>query len=335
MIPASEQMTDTDVNRQIFMNNTGKILVIGACGQIGSELTRALRERYGDNQVIAGDRLSADGHQGPGHPYVQLDVMDKEHLSTLVREEGITQIYHLAAVLSATGEKNPQLAWQINMQGLLNVLDIGVEARLEKVFWPSSIAVFGPDSPKSDCPQQTVTEPTTVYGISKCAGEYWCNYYHQKYGLDVRSLRFPGLISYLAAPGGGTTDYAVDIFHKAVESGEYECYLKADTPLPMMYMSDAIRATLELMDADAERLSVRTSYNLSGLSFTPAEIAAEIAKRIPGFKISYAPDFRQQIAESWPGSIDDSVARRDWGWSPKFDLEAMVDEMLKAIKITV
>jgi len=317
------------------MNKTGKILVIGACGQIGSELTQALREQYGNDQVIAGDRLSAESNTGPGHPYVQLDVLDKDHLSRLVKEESVTQIYHLAAVLSATGEKNPQLAWQINMQGLLNVLDIGVEARLEKVFWPSSIAVFGPDSPKKDCPQQTVTEPTTVYGISKCAGEYWCNYYHQKYGLDVRSLRFPGLISYLAAPGGGTTDYAVDIFHQAVEHAEYTCYLEADTPLPMMYMNDAIRATLELMDAHPDQLTVRTSYNLAGLSFTPAEIADAIKKRIPEFRISYAPDFRQQIAESWPGSIDDRTARQDWGWKPRFNLEAMVDEMLKGMKVTV
>lgn len=317
------------------MNSTGKILVIGACGQIGSELTHALRERYGNSQVIAGDRLSADSHTGPGQPYVQLNVLDKDLLSQIVANENITQIYHLAAVLSATGEKEPQLAWQINMQGLLNVLAIAVEAGVEKVFWPSSIAVFGPDSPKENCTQQAVTEPTTVYGISKCAGEYWCNYYHQKYGLDVRSLRFPGLISYLAAPGGGTTDYAVDIFHKAVETGEYECYLEADTSLPMMYMSDAIRATMELMDADAKSLTVRTSYNLAGLSFTPAEVAQAIAKRIPEFRISYAPDFRQQIAESWPGSIDDSIASRDWGWKPKFDLEAMVDEMLKGIRVTV
>lgn len=317
------------------MNNIGKILVIGACGQIGSELTRALRVRYGSMLIVAADRLSADSQADLGTSYVQLDVLDKNHLASIVKEENITEIYHLAAVLSATGEKNPQLAWQINMQGLLNVLDIAVEAGVKKVFWPSSIAVFGPDSPKSNCPQQTVTEPTTVYGISKCAGEYWCNYYHQKYALDVRSLRFPGLISYLAAPGGGTTDYAVDIFHKATETGEYECYLKEDTQLPMMYMSDAIRATLELMESAPESLTVHTSYNLAGLSFTPAEIAGAIAKRIPEFRITYAPDFRQQIAESWPGSIDDSIATRDWGWKPEFDLDAMVDEMLKGIKITV
>jgi nucleoside-diphosphate-sugar epimerase len=323
------------LTKKIFMNITGKILVIGACGQIGSELTHALRERYGNSQVIAGDRLGAGSHTGSGLPYVQLDVLDKELLSRIVENENITQIYHLAAVLSATGEKEPQLAWQINMQGLLNVLDVAAALGVEKVFWPSSIAVFGPDSPKENCPQQAVTEPTTVYGISKCAGEYWCNYYHRKFGLDVRSLRFPGLISYLAAPGGGTTDYAVDIFIKAVETGEYVCYLEAETELPMMYMSDAIRATMELMDADAKNLRVRTSYNLAGLSFTPAEVANAIMKHIPGFRISYAPDFRQQIAESWPASIDDSIALRDWGWKPKFDLEAMVDEMLKGIKITV
>lgn len=323
------------LTEKIFMDDSVKILVIGACGQIGSELTRALRARYGNAQVLAGDRLSADSQTSSGSPYVQLDVLDKDQLSHIVVEEKITQIYHLAAVLSATGEKNPQLAWQINMQGLLNVLDVAVESHVGKVFWPSSIAVFGPDSPKINCPQQTVTEPTTVYGISKSAGENWCNYYFKKYGLDIRSLRFPGLISYLAAPGGGTTDYAVDIFHKAMQTGGYECYLRADTQLPMMYMHDAIRAIIELMDADSGKVTVRTSYNLAGMSFSPVEIAASITKRIPEFKVSYAPDFRQQIAESWPGSIDDSIATRDWGWKPKYDLEAMVDEMLEGIKITV
>jgi nucleoside-diphosphate-sugar epimerase len=253
-------------------------------------------------------------------------------LHVQVIRQNITQIYLLAAILSATGEKNPHLAWNLNMTGLLNVLDIAREENIHKVYWPSSIAVFGPTSPKKNCPQQTIIEPTTVYGISKYAGEFWCNYYHQRFGVDVRSLRYPGLISYKSAPGGGTTDYAVEIFHAALEEKKYECFLKEDTYLPMMYMADAIRATIELMEAPAQKISVRTSYNLSGMSFSPREIAEEIKKYIPDFTISYVPDYRQAIADSWPQSIDDSVARKDWGWKEEYDLKRMTIDMLENLK---
>lgn len=305
-----------------------KILVIGASGQIGVELTLALRKIYGNANVIASDlREENELLKGSG-PYVSLDVMNKEMLHVQVIRQGITQIYLLAAILSATGEKNPNLAWNLNMQSLLNVLDIAREEKLHKVYWPSSIAVFGPTSPKDNCPQQTVIEPTTVYGISKYAGEFWCNYYSFRYGVDVRSLRYPGLISYKSAPGGGTTDYAVEIFLEALEEKKYECFLSEDTYLPMMYMPDAIRATIELMEADAAKISIRTSYNLSSMSFSPKEIAAEIKKHIPGFTISYKPDYRQSIADSWPRSIDDSLAAKDWGWKREFDMAAMTKDML-------
>jgi nucleoside-diphosphate-sugar epimerase len=309
-----------------------KILVIGASGQIGVELTLGLRKIYGNANVIASDlREQNPLLEGTG-PYVSLDVMNKEMLHVQVIRQGITQIYLLAAILSATGEKNPNLAWNLNMTGLLNVLDIAREEHLHKVYWPSSIAVFGPTSPRIQCPQQTIIEPTTVYGISKYAGEFWCNYYHHRYGVDVRSLRYPGLISYKSAPGGGTTDYAVEIFHEALEEGAYKCFLKEDTYLPMMYMPDAIRATIELMEAPAEKISIRTSYNLSSMSFSPKEIAAEIQKHIPGFQISYEPDYRQAIADSWPGSIDDSVARNDWGWKEEYDLARMTGDMLQNLR---
>ncbi|MBS1921037.1 MAG: L-threonine 3-dehydrogenase [Bacteroidetes bacterium] len=309
-----------------------KILVIGASGQIGVELTLALRKMYGNNNVVASDlREENELLKGTG-PYVSLDVMNREMLHVQVIRQNVTQIYLLAAILSATGEKNPNLAWHLNMQGLLNVLELAREEKLHKIYWPSSIAVFGPTSPKKNCPQQTIIEPTTVYGISKYAGEFWCNYYHHRYGVDVRSLRYPGLISYKSAPGGGTTDYAVEIFHEALEHKKYECFLKEDTYLPMMYMPDAIRATIELMEAPADKISVRTSYNLSGMSFSPKEIAAEIKKHIRGFAISYKPDYRQPIAESWPESIDDAVARKDWGWKEEYDLPAMTLDMLENLK---
>ncbi|HRN92813.1 MAG TPA: NAD-dependent epimerase/dehydratase family protein [Ferruginibacter sp.] len=308
-----------------------KILVIGACGQIGVELTLALRKMYGEEQVVASDLREENPLLKGTGPYVSIDVMNKEMLHVQVIRQGITQIYLLAAILSATGEKNPALAWHLNMQSLLNVLDIAKEEQLHKVYWPSSIAVFGPTSPKTNCPQQTIIEPTTVYGISKYAGEFWCNYYHQRYGIDVRSLRYPGLISYKSAPGGGTTDYAVEIFHEAREEGKYTCFLREDTYLPMMYMPDAIRATIELMEADAARISVRTSYNLSALSFSPKEITEAIRSHIPGFTTTYEPDYRQAIADSWPQSIDDSVARKDWGWKEEFTLESMTADMLKNI----
>ncbi|HNU89490.1 MAG TPA: NAD-dependent epimerase/dehydratase family protein [Ferruginibacter sp.] len=306
-----------------------KILVIGASGQIGVELTLALRKIYGNANVVASDlREENDLLKGTG-PYVSLDVMNKEMLHVQVIRQNITQVYLLAAILSATGEKNPNLAWSLNMQSLLNVLDIAREENLHKVYWPSSIAVFGPTSPKQNCPQQTIIEPTTVYGISKYAGEFWCNYFHHRYKVDVRSLRYPGLISYKSEPGGGTTDYAVDIFYKAKREKTYECFLKEDTYLPMMYMPDAIRATIELMEAPANKISVRTSYNLSGMSFSPKEIAAEIKKHVPDFSISYKPDYRQPIADSWPQSIDDAVARKDWGWKEEFNLAQMTKDMLE------
>src|SRR5436189_1847303 len=283
-----------------------KILVIGASGQIGVELTLALRKIYGAASVVASDlREENELLKGTG-PYVSLDVMNKEMLHVQVIRQGITQIYLLAAILSATGEKNPNLAWSLNMTSLLNVLDIAREEQITKVYWPSSIAVFGPTSPRHLCPQKTIIEPITVYGISKYAGEFWCNYYFQRYGIDVRSLRYPGLISYKSPPGGGTTDYAIEIFHEALEEKKYECFLDENTYLPMMYMPDAIRATIELMEAPVEKISVRTSYNLSGMSFSPKDIAAEIKKHLPEFKISYKPDYRLAIAQSWPQSIDDS-----------------------------
>jgi nucleoside-diphosphate-sugar epimerase len=306
-----------------------KILVIGASGQIGVELTLALRKIYGNANVIASDlREQNPLLEGTG-PYVSLDVMNKEMLHVQVIRQNVTQIYLLAAILSATGEKNPGLAWNLNMQGLLNVLDIAREEKLHKVYWPSSIAVFGPTSPKRNCPQQTIIEPITVYGISKYAGEFWCNYFHQRFGVDVRSLRYPGLISYKSAPGGGTTDYAVEIFHEALEEKKYTSFLNDDTYLPMMYMPDAIRATIELMEAPAEKISIRTSYNVAAMSFSPAEIAAEIKKHIPEFQMKYAADYRQAIATSWPQSIDDSIARKDWGWEPEFDLPRMTKDMLE------
>ena len=304
-----------------------KILVIGASGQIGVELTQALRKIYGAANVIASDlREENELLHGTG-PYVSLDVMNKEMLHVQVIRQNFTQIYLLAAILSATGEKNPNLAWHLNMQGLLNVLDIAREEKLHKVYWPSSIAVFGPTSPKKNCPQQTIIEPTTVYGISKYAGEFWCNYFYQRFGVDVRSLRYPGLISYKSPPGGGTTDYAIEIFHEALEEKKYECFLDENTYLPMMYMPDAIRATIELMEAPADKISIRTSYNISGMSFSPKEIGAEVKKHVPDFKISYKPDYRQAIANSWPQSIDDSVARKDWGWKEEYDLPAMTKDM--------
>lgn len=309
-----------------------KILVIGASGQIGVELTLALRKIYGNSNVIASDLREENPLLTGSGPYVSLDVMNKEMLHVQVIRQGITQIYLLAAILSATGEKNPSLAWNLNMQSLLNVLDIAKEEKLTKVYWPSSIAVFGPTSPKQNCPQKTVIEPSTVYGISKYAGEFWCNYYFNKYGVDVRSLRYPGLISYKSAPGGGTTDYAVEIYIEALEEKKYECFLQEDTYLPMMYMPDAIRATIELMEAPKEKINIRTSYNLSAMSFSPKEISAEIKKHIPEFEMTYKPDYRQQIADSWPQSIDDFVASKDWGWKPEYDLALMTKDMLENLK---
>lgn len=306
-----------------------KILIIGACGQIGVELTLALRHRLGESQVVATDIREEHALLKGTGPYAILDAMDAKGTHELVKREGITQIYLLAALLSATGEKVPMKAWDINMQSLLQVLEIGVQEKLHKVYWPSSIAVFGKTTPKQDTKQQTIIEPGTVYGISKYAGELWCQYYHQRWGLDVRSLRYPGLISWKSEPGGGTTDYAVEIYHEALKHEKYTSFLSAGTYLPMMYMDDAIRGTIELMEAPAEKLSTRMAYNIAAMSFSPEEVASAIRKHIPGFEISYAPDSRQQIADGWPAGIDDSIARQDWGWQHEYDLERMTEDMLQ------
>jgi nucleoside-diphosphate-sugar epimerase len=308
-----------------------KILVIGASGQIGTELTLALRLEYGGEMVIAADlKREADLLKGTG-PFLPLDIMDKEILRVQVRRHEIKTIYLLVAMLSAAGEKNPMLAWHLNMQSLINTLDVSREEGVKKVFWPSSIAVFGMDAPKENCPQDAYAAPSTVYGISKLSGEQWCHYYFQRYGVDIRSIRYPGLISYKTLPGGGTTDYAIEIFHSAIRGERYTCFLRADKRLPMMYMDDAVRATIELMEAPESSISVRTAYNLAGISFTPAEIAREIKKLIPDFTIEYEPDFRQAIADSWPESIDDHPAVRDWYWKPRFSLKAMTEEMITHI----
>jgi nucleoside-diphosphate-sugar epimerase len=308
------------------INKEDKILIIGAGGQIGLELLEELNKIYGSSNVVAADIRSSNAFSD--NPFETLDVLNAEALFNIVKKHGIRQVYLLAALLSATAEKNPLFGWQLNMQGLFNILDLAKEKHLTKVYWPSSIAAFGPTTPRVNTPQYTVMEPSTVYGISKQAGERWCEYYFNKYGVDVRSLRYPGLIGYKSAPGGGTTDYAVHIFHEALAKGSYECFLAENTALPMMYMPDAIRATIQLMHAPAEQVKIRGSYNLGGISFDPKQVADEIKKHIPSFTISYKPDFRQQIAESWPQSIDDSEARRDWGWKPEYDLGKMVQDML-------
>lgn len=308
-----------------------RILVIGACGQIGVELTLALRRLYGNSNVIASDIRPVHPLLEEG-PYMIVNAVDEQALDMLIKREHITQVYLLAAVLSATGEQNPMRAWDLNMRSLLQLLDIAVQEKVKKVYWPSSIAVFGPTTPRQNTPQSTIVEPRTVYGVSKYAGELWCQYYHQRYGLDVRSLRYPGLISWKSDPGGGTTDYAVEIYHEALEKKQYTCFLKEDTYLPMMYMDDAIRATIELMEAPEEKIRTRMSYNLSGMSFSPKEIAASIQKHIPDFNIDYAPDFRQQIADGWPQSIDDGIASEHWGWAPRFDLDAMTADMLENLR---
>ncbi|MHC1706691.1 MAG: NAD-dependent epimerase/dehydratase family protein [Bacteroidales bacterium] len=307
------------------------ILVIGASGQIGSELVMALRNVYGSQNVFATDIKSAPQDVMESGPFQILDVLDEKQLIHFVIRNKITQIYHLAAVLSGNAEKIPIQAWDINMRSLLNILDLAREVKLKKLFWPSSIAVFGPTTPRVNTPQFTVMEPNTVYGISKLAGERWLEYYHRKFGLDCRSIRYPGLISYKTEAGGGTTDYAVEIFYEAVRNKKYECFLKEDTMLPMMFMEDAIHATIELMELPAERVTIRSSYNVAGISFNPKEIADEIRKHIPEFEISYKPDFRQAIADSWPQSIDDSYARANNGWKHQYDLSRMTEVMLTEI----
>lgn len=309
--------------------NSDTILVTGASGQIGTELVLALRKIF--KNVIASDLKEPSAELKEGGEFLRLDVLYKNGLADAVKRFGVNQIYHLAAILSATGEKNPELAWRINMKGLRNILDVSTEMGLKKIFFPSTIAVFGPTTPRVNTPQYTVMEPNTIYGISKQAGERWCDWFYQKRGLDVRSIRYPGLISYKTKAGGGTTDYAVDIFFEAVEKQRYECFLKEDTTLPMMYMLDAIRGTIELMEAPAEKITVRSGYNFAGLSFNPKQLAEEIKKHIPEFAVTYKPDFRQPIADSWPQSIDDSVAAKDWGWKAEYDLQKMTADMIKNI----
>lgn len=305
-----------------------KILITGACGQLGSELTAELRQIHGSEQVVATDITEPKPGIGEG-PFEHLDVMNKEQVEEIVDRYSVTQIYHLAALLSANAEKNITLAWKLNMDGLLNVLNIAREKSLKKIFWPSSIAVFGPDAKKDGTPQNSPCNPSTVYGISKLAGEQWCAYYHRKFGVDVRSLRYPGLIGYKSLPGGGTTDYAVEIYHKAIDNEPFECFLAENTALPMMYMNDAVKATIDLMNAPSNNISVRTSYNVSAISFTPEQIAGSIKKEIPSFKISFKPDQRQDIAQSWPDSIDDTPAQNDWNWQPAYNLKKMTIDMLK------
>jgi nucleoside-diphosphate-sugar epimerase len=303
-----------------------KILIIGGGGQIGIELAEALSKLYGSSNVIAADLKPIEALTN--NPFEKLDVLDKEALFNIVKKHGIKQVYLLAALLSATGEQNPMFAWKLNMEGLFNVLDLAKEKHIKKVYWPSSIAVFGPSTPRINTPQYTVMEPSTVYGISKQAGERWCNWYFNKFDVDVRSIRYPGLIGWKSAPGGGTTDYAVHIFYEALKSARYECFLNENTTLPMMHMEDAIRGTIELMHAPGENVKIRGAYNLAGLSFSPKDIAAEIKKHIPSFDISYTPDFRQAIADSWPAIISDHEAREQWGWTEHYNLQKLVENML-------
>ena len=304
-----------------------KILITGACGQLGSELTAKLREIHGNKAVVATDISDPNPQMGEG-PFEYLDVMNSEQINDSIGRNKITVIYHLAALLSANAEQKIDLAWNLNMKGLINILKAAKDNQIEKVFWPSSIAVFGPDAKKDGTPQNSPCNPATVYGISKLAGEQWCAYFHQKFGVDVRSLRYPGLIGYKSLPGGGTTDYAVDIYQKAVQEEPFSCFLEKDTKLPMMYMDDAVKATIDLMNAPAENITVKTSYNISAVSFSPKEIAASIKNEFPDFEISYHPDHRQDIAASWPNSIDDTQARRDWNWKPDFNLNQMTREIL-------
>lgn len=309
----------------------GKILITGASGQIGSDLTLELRKRYGNERIIATDIQEPSVDIKESGPFEILDVIDREKMYNIIKKYNISQIYHLAALLSGTAEEMPQKAWHINMQSLMNVLELAREEKLERIFFPSSIAVFGPSTPRQNTPQTCVMDPNSVYGISKLAGERWVQYYYEKFGVDTRSLRYPGLISYKAEAGGGTTDYAVEIFYEAFRKGEYTCFLKEDAALPMQFMPDAIKATIDLMEADSSQLSIRSSYNVAGISFTPAELVSEIRKHMPELKVNYDPDFRQAIAESWPCSIDDTIAREDWSLKNEYDLERMTKVMLEEI----
>ena len=307
-------------------------LILGACGQIGTELTLALREKYGNDAVVATDIKEPALAELKNGPFEILDASDAVGLYAVCEKYNVGTVYHLVAMLSATGEKFPMKAWDLNMQSLLHTLELAKEKVIDKIFWPSSIAVFGPTTPKKNTPQQTIIEPSTVYGISKLAGERWCEYYYNKYGVDVRSIRYPGLISWRSQPGGGTTDYAVEIYYKALEEGKYTTFLSEHRALPMMYMEDAIRATIELTESPADKVKIRSSYNLAGISFDPAAIGASIQKVMPEFELDFAPDFREEIAASWPESIDDSAAQADWNWTPKYDLDTMTDAMLSNLK---
>lgn len=309
-----------------------KILVVGSSGQIGTELVLELRKIYGYDNVVASDIKNSSSEVMSSGPFETLNILDEKLLREIIKKHQITQVYLLAALLSATAEQNIELGWQLNMRSHSHILDLGREKLVKKIFWPSSIAVFGPTTPKENTPQHTITEPNTVYGISKLAGERWNEYYFNKFGVDIRSIRYPGLIGWKAAPGGGTTDYAVDIFHQAILHEKYECFLSENTTLPMMYMTDAIRATIELMESPSDRVKIRSSYNLGGISFSPKDIATEIKKLIPNFEIHYNPDFRQAIADSWPSSIDDTPAQNDWGWKMKYHLENMSSDMIKNLK---
>ena len=304
-----------------------KVLVIGSSGQLGTELVQSLREIYGTENVLATDIRKPEN---VAEPFQVLDILDKDGFKNIIQSFKPNHIYHLAALLSATAEQNPKLGWSLNMDGLFNVLDAAKEQDfIKKVYWPSSIAVFGPNTPRQNTPQHCIMDPKTIYGISKLAGERYCEYYHEKYGVDVRSLRYPGLIGHKSMPGGGTTDYAVSIYHDALLKGNYECFLTEDTYLPMAYMPDAIRATLELMNTEESNIKIRSSYNLAGISFSPKDIAQSLRSKMPDFKISYAPDYRQEIANSWPHSIDDSNAQKDWGWNIEYNMDKMTDDMLK------
>ena len=312
-----------------------KTLIVGACGQIGSELTATLRQKHGKDTIIASDIREGSAELMASGPFEVLDATNFTQLQDVIMHYDIDTVYMMAAMLSGTAEKFPMKAWELNMNSLFNVLNLAKEQKIKYLFWPSSIAVFGPTTPKLDTPQQTIMEPSTVYGISKQTGERWCEYYHKRYGVDVRSIRYPGLISYKTPPGGGTTDYAIEIFHSAVKGEVYTSFLNEDTALPMMYMDDAIKATIELMEADASKINVRSSYNLGGISFTPRELAEEIRLKVSEFKINYKPDFRQAIADSWPSSIEDSTARNDWNWKHEYDLKTLVDVMLKGVEESI
>lgn len=311
---------------------SSKILIVGACGQIGSELTLALRDIHGNDMVIASDIKRPTSPELNSGPFEILDATSYSDFENAVKTHQIDKVYMMAAMLSGTAEKFPDKGWDLNMTSLFNVLNLAKNKLISKVFWPSSIAVFGPTTPKNDTPQRTIMEPTTVYGISKQAGERWCAYYNKRYGVDVRSIRYPGLISYKTPPGGGTTDYAIEIFHEALKNSKYTSFLSKDTALPMMYMDDAIKATISIMDAPGQDIKVRSSYNLSGVSFTPDDLSKLVKQQIENFEIDYEPDFRQDIADSWPSSIDDSEARKDWNWKHNFDLNMIVKEMLEGVK---